>query len=292
MRTLRWSPVLLVSAMMVACVDTEAIFGDGPLPPAGDSGVTVADRAVLFPDQAPAADGLTPYSGEPVVYAHSATRLYSVDPATLKVSLIGAFKWPVLPDQMTDIALDKKGKMTGVSFHSVYSVDTKTAVCTFLARLDTSSGIGKYNGLSYISVQGVDTKEVLMASDEDGWLYEVDPATGKSKKAGSLGGGLRSSGDLVSVKGLGTLATVKRSPLASTDWLARLDPATGLAQLIGDTGFKDIWGLGFWKNKVYGFTDGQQFILIDPKTGKGSLASTSSTRWWGAGVTTSALVIK
>lgn len=42
---------------------------------------------------------------------------------------------------------------------------------------------------------------------------------------------------------------------------------------------------------VYGFTDGTQFILIDPKTGKGKLATTGTTRWWGAGVTTSAPVI-
>ena len=189
---------------------------------------------------APAPDGVTPYTGEPVVFAHSATKLYKIDPANLSVTLIGAFKWPSFPDQMTDIALDKKGKMTGISFSRVYSVNTKTAACTYLAMLDTSSGFGKYNGLSYISVQGVDTKEVLMASDENGALYEVDPATGKSKKAGNLGGGLGSSGDLVSVKGLGTLATVKSPSFGGTDWLARLDPATGKATLIGDTGYKDV----------------------------------------------------
>ncbi len=289
MRAWRWSPILFV-LLMASCVDTDEVFDDGPLQ--RDSGAAAGDRSVLFPDQAPAPDGVTPYTGEPVVYAHSSSKLYKIDPANLSVTLIGAFKWPGIPDLMTDIALDRKGKMTGISFSKVYSVNIKTAVCTYLATLDTSLGFGQFNGLSYISVQGVDTKEVLMASDEKGALYEVDPATGKSKKAGNLGGGLSSSGDLVSVKGLGTLVTVKGSSFGSTDWLARLDPASGKATLIGDTGFKAVWGLGFWKNKVYGFTDGTQFILIDPKTGKGTLASTSTTRWWGAGVTTSAPVIK
>ena len=288
MRTWSWTPVLCVLLVM-ACVDTSEIFVDGPLP--GDSGAVGADRAVQFPDQAPAPDGVTPYSGEPVVYAHSSSRLYRIDPTTLALTLIGVFQWSPIPDVMTDIAVDRKGKMTGISFSKVYSVDTKTAACTYLATLDTL-GSGSFNGLSYISVQGVDTKEVLMASNEGGDLFEVDPATGKSKKAGSYGGGYGSSGDLVSVQGFGTLATVKTIGSSSTDWLARLDPATGQATLIGDTGFKNIWGLGFWKNKVYGFSDDTQFILIDPKTGKGTLVSTSATRWWGAGVTTSAPVIK
>ena len=29
----------------------------------------------------------------------------------------------------------------------------------------------------------------------------------------------------------------------------------------------EIWGIAFWKNKVFGFTNGGQFITIDPNTG-------------------------
>ena len=101
---------------------------------------------------------------------------------------------------------------------------------------------------------------------------------------------MTSSGDLVSVTGLGTLATVKRSG-STTDWLAKVDMSTGVATPIGDTGFGSIWGLGFWKNKVFGFTSGGAFVLIDPSTGVATSVETGSPTWWGAGVTTSAPVI-
>lgn len=283
-----WLPITAALVLLLAaCVDEEGIFGDGP-PHTADAGTQ--DTQAQWPDVAPAPDGVTPYTGDPVVYAHSATELYKVDPATFAVTLVGKFGWPSGSDQMTDIALDRKGKLTGISFDTVYSVDPKTAACTYLAALDTL-GSGTFNGLSYIAVQGADVKEVLMASAADGSLYEVDPATGKSKKLGAFGGGLGSSGDLVSVKGLGTLATVKQG-FGLTDWLAKVDPLTGAAAIIGDVGFKDVWGLGYWKDKVYGFSEGAQFILIDPKTGKGTAQSSGSAAWWGAGVTTSAPVIE
>jgi len=276
---------ILGLVLLAACADTEGTFGDVSVPRDGSGAAET-----LFGDLAPLPDGITPYDGDPVVYAHSASQLYKLDPTSLSVTLIGAFKWPGGSDQMTDIALDRKGKMTGISFNSVYSVDPKTAACTYLAPLQTPSGIASFNGLSYIAVQAADTTEALMASAGDGTLYEIDPATGQSKKVGAFGGGLGSSGDLVSVKGL-TLATVKQG-FGLTDWLARVNPLTGQAVPIGDTGFSDVWGLGFWKDKVYGFTEGGQLIVIDPKTGKGTQASSSSAAWWGAGVTTSAPVIE
>jgi hypothetical protein len=249
-----------------------------------------ASDLVFNQELPPLPDGYSPYTGDPVVFAHTASKLYRIDPASLAVTLVGAFSWPSGTDQMTDIALDRKGKMTGISFDSAYAVDPKTAACTFLSKLQAPFGLGSYNGLSYIAVQSTDVKEVLMASAGDGSLYEVNPATGQSKKVGNFGGGLGSSGDLVSVKGL-TLATVKKGS-DKTDWLASVDPKTGQATLIGDTGFDEVWGLGYWKDKVYGFTENKQLILIDPKTGKGTQVGTSAAPWWGAGVTTSAPVIE
>ena len=281
------SCLLLLGVLVSACVNTDLITGDGPLPTSEDA---AGDLPPQFPDQAPIPDGVTPYAGEPVVFAHSATELYKVDPKTFAVTLVGAFKWPGGADQMTDIAVDRQGKMTGISFTKVYSVNSKTAACTFLANLKGGMLTGAYNGLSYISVQGVDKKEVLMASRENGDLFQLDPTTGQAKGFGVLGGGYGTSGDLVSVRDLGTLATV-RSTTSSTDLLARLDPSTGKATIIGDTGFMKVWGLGYWKDKIYGFTDNKQFILIDPKTGKGTVASTGQKKWWGAGVTTKAPVV-
>lgn len=223
------------------------------------------------------------------VYAHSADSLYRVDPDTLEVTLVGPFVWNGGSDEMTDIAIDKDGNMVGVSFTSVYAVDKETAVTTFLADID---GALTFNGLSFVPAQSPDPNapEILIGADASGTVFEIDPTTGESASVGSYGGGLGSSGDIVSVRGLGTVATV--TDAAGTDKLARLDPGTFQATVVGDTGYDDVWGLGFWENKVFGFTDTNRFVLIDVQTGVGQEVEAGSVNWWGAAVTTTAPVIE
>src|SRR5437867_1189751 len=82
-----------------------------------------------------------------------------------------------------------------------------------------------FNALSYIAEDQVDQgqgqDEILVAANLSGDLLKLDPKTGKSTPLGNYGGPM-SSGDLVSVKGLGTLATVKLSEFGN-DYLARVD---------------------------------------------------------------------
>ena len=148
----------------------------------------------------------------------------------------------------------------------------------------------RFNGLSWIRAE--QGPEQLVASSYDGGLFQIDPATGAATRIGSLGGGMQSSGDLVSVASHGTLLTVKGTGPMANDQLVRVDPATGAATVIGPTGFRAIWGLGFWGSKVFGFTQTGQFILIDPRTGAGTLVKNfPAFPFWGAGVTTAVSVI-
>jgi hypothetical protein len=148
----------------------------------------------------------------------------------------------------------------------------------------------RFNGLSWIRAdQG---PEQLVASSFDGALFRIDPATGAATRIGPLGGGMQSSGDLVSVASHGTLLTGKGTGPMAHDQLVRVDPATGAATVSGPTGFRAIWGLGFWGSKVFGFTQTGQFILIDPRTGAGTLVKNfPAFPFWGAGVTTAVSVI-
>jgi len=229
----------------------------------------------------------TPPPAQAKVYAHSADELYTVDPDTLQVALVGPFAWDRGSDQMTDIAIDGVGNMVGISFGSVYAVDKATAGCTYLADLDRS-----FNGMSFVPAQEIDGTgaEVLVAAALDGAFYRLEPTTGQSTPVGNYGNSMGSSGDIVSVAGFGTVATVTR-PGQANDWLVRVNPNSGAATPIGDTGYAGIWGLGFWKSKVYGFTDSNQFVLIDVNTGAATPVETGSVSWWGAGVTTAAPVI-
>ena len=80
---------------------------------------------------------------------------------------------------------------------------------------------------------------------------------------------------------------------AGADYLVRVNEQTGAATLIGPVGRDNVWGLGFWGNKVFGFSSLQGFMTIDPKTGQATTVPGGDTvTWWGAGVTTSAPVIQ
>jgi hypothetical protein len=105
-----------------------------------------------------------------------------------------------------------------------------------------------------------------------------------------MGGMYVSSGDIVAVDSFGTVQTVPGG--SSGDVLVRLADGTFAATPIGTgTGFTDIWGLAYWKNKVYGFTNSGEFVLVDPSTGSATLVTNNGVAWWGAAVTTVAPVI-
>jgi hypothetical protein len=224
------------------------------------------------------------------VYAQTATTLYRVDPDTLAITKVGDFVWPsLLGDTMTDIAIDKTGMMIGVSFSSVYRVDTTNAHTTLL----TASLAGEFNGLSFVPADqlGQTGDDILVGTrNSDGKVFKIDSMTGAATQVGDMGASYASSGDLVAVANFGTVQTITGS---SNDVLARLAPQTFVATPIGsDTGFGEIWGVAYWKNKIYGFTEAGAFILIDPNTGAATLVSNTGLSWYGAAVTTLAPVIQ
>lgn len=270
---------LLALALVVACSPTVR-HGNGGGADAGPGG-----DAPGAPGDGAGSDGTVVY-----VYAHTADALYRVDPDTLAITMIGSFGWPasVGTDQMTDLAIDKNGQMIGVSFTRVYRVDPDTAQTQLL-----SSSLGdSYNGLSFVPAAAVGQTgdDVLVGTrNADGKVFRIDPMTGAATEVGDMGA-YQSSGDLVAVEGFGTVQTVVGT---GNDRLVRLAPGTFAATPIGtDIGFSDIWGVAFWKSKIYGFTDTGQFILIDPTSGAGSLVSTNNVAWWGAAVSTIAPVVQ
>lgn len=226
------------------------------------------------------------------VYAHSSSTLYRVDPDTFEVSMVAPFGWPSFADQMTDIAIDKDGRMIGVSFTSVYEIDPDTAQATLLS----DALAGEFNGLSFVPAGQVGFPEgpdVLVGSrGTDGAIFSIDPSTGAATPIGSMGGDWVSSGDLVSISGFGTVATLTTYGALGPDVLAELAPQTFAATPIGsNTGYADLWGIGFWKGKVFGFSQDGTFVLVDTTTGVATVQEVSGVSWWGAAVTTAAPIV-
>jgi len=222
------------------------------------------------------------------VYAHTASELYKVDPDTLNITKVGNFAWSNGSDTMTDIAIDKTGVMIGVSFSAVYKVDVTTAAATRLS----ANLSGMFNGLSFVpaAMLGQTGDDVLVGTrNDDGLVFRIDRTSGVATQIGDMGG-YASSGDLVAVTNFGTVLTADNG--FSSDRLVRLAPSTFAASPVGtDIGYADIWGVAFWKNKIFGFTNAGQFVTIDPMTGAGTLVQSNGPAWYGAAVTTSAPVI-
>ena len=221
------------------------------------------------------------------VYAHTATTLYRIDPDSLAITKIAAFGWPAGADEMTDIAVDKNGGIVGVSETKVYRIDSATAACTLL----TSGLQGAFNGLSFVPAEaiGATGDDVLVGTrGDDGVVDRIDPKTGAVAVIGNMGGSFTSSGDLVAIVGFGTVQTTVGS---TSDVLARLAPSTFAATAVGATGHTGIFGLAFWKGKVFGFSEGGDFLTIDPNTGAATVVQRGGPAWWGAGVTTVAPVL-
>lgn len=278
-------PVALASCLVLAaCTEDFVSLERTSKLESADSGSDAPDGGGWQYDFGPRPDA-PPVQREPVVYAHTRSDLYKVDPDSLSITLVGPFVWPVGADNMTDIALDQDGNMVGISFTKIYDVDPKTAECVFLAGLPET-----FNGLSFLPhPEDPEGGERLVGAANNGSLFEIDPMTGSATPLGSYGGGWRSSGDLVFVAGAGAFASAVQTASAP-DHLIAVDPLVGTAAAIGSgIGFDDVFGLGFWAGQVYGFTE-NRFVLIDIETGVGTLVSElPDIEWWGAGVTTRAL---
>ncbi len=277
-------PLILLSA---CAPDERAVLDDGG---AGDDATGAVDGGG-FVDATLAQDG-GGQAGESVIFAHTGPTLFRIDADTLELSEVGDFQWPagINGDAITDIAIDGDGKITAVSNTRVYSVDSSTAAATLLSTLEAGH---QFNALSWLpagTIPGT-SGEVLIGAAGDGSFWRIDPSTGAATLQGTYGNGYKSSGDLVSIEGAGTFATVKDGTM---ERLVRLDPVTGATTPVGGPlAFTKIFGLAYWKGQLYGFTAGGALVVIDPTSGGSSLQQmTPGMVWYGAGVTTQAPIVE
>ncbi len=234
------------------------------------------------------------------VYAHTANTLYRIDTQTFTAQMVGTMAG-LGTDSLTDLAVDKNDHMVGVSTTKLYSIDQTTGATTLIKDL-TGSAAG-LSSLSYVptDLNDPNSEDILVTANNQGDVYQIDPSTGGATKIGTYGtsaslGKITSSGDLFGVRGLGIYATVNVGT-ETNDYLAKIDPTTWKATLLGtSTGFNNIFGLGYWAGKLYGFVDNGagsgKIILIDQNTGVGTVLKSGAERWYGAGVSTDAPILE
>lgn len=230
-----------------------------------------------------------------LVYAHSPTDLYKLDPVTKEVALVGKLDC-LSGGELYDLAIDSKGYMVGCSSSTLVVIDPYTAKCKKLAN-------GAFpNSLTFIPKGILDANaEALVGYVEDKYI-RIDPVNGKRTDIGSLnpnatGVSWVSSGDIVSIIGDKTYLTAHPDDFAfsGNDSILEVDPKSGKAlALIGNTGHPKLWGLAYWASVAYGFSQDGSLVQIDLKTGAGKSVpipqKPASLSFYGAGVTTAARI--
>ncbi len=299
---------------LAACGETRSDPNDFPTSPAPDG--KVRPRPDPEGDADPGIDNTLPDGApnEGRVYAHTQRKLYLYEPVNNVLTEVGTFSCLDPTDSfdyVIDIAVDRTGTMYATTFDRFLKVDPITASCTQLGIADIS--LDYPNALSFVPAGTVDpTKEALVgyASDFNAFnavIYvQIDTTNGKMTRKGNMnasdaGPQYRASGDFVSIiqDSNRTYATVKLKTEAGvgTDLLAEMNPMNGqVKRIIGDTKQNDLWGMGYWGGKGYGFSSNGRIIQIDMSTGLGVIVKEPKTDaggtlpWYGAGVTTQAPV--
>jgi hypothetical protein len=262
------------------------------------------DGNSVQPDAPPSSDtDAPPQANMSRVYAHSGSTLYRLDTATLSPQMIGTMSG-LGTSSLTDLAIDKDDTMVGITLRKLYSIDSTTGAATLITDLSDAAQGENFTSLSFVpqDLNDPNSADILVAASSKGEVYAIDKSSGDATMLGDFGtvgsDEIGSSGDLIGVRGLGIYATVNvGTDPAGQDYLARIDPVTWEATVIGDgTGFNDIFGLGYWQGQIYGFvsedSDSGKIVTIDPTTGAGTEIQTSAVRWYGAGVATDAPIIQ
>jgi hypothetical protein len=247
------------------------------------------------PDAPPRPDG-GPSVSDVLVYAHSRDTLYTFSPYTSTVAEVGVFTLPSgePAPYMLDLAVNADGDVVTSSDDSLYRVDPETAVATLVGDFDIDGE--QLYALVFLGAGELRTGETLIGATNAGVYYEIDPANAHTTMLARYPGDWASSGDLVSVDGLGTFATLRDPDRTDTDFLARIEfrpDGTSSLTILGEIGYRQIFGLGYWGRALYGFSNAGELIAIDRDTGVGSIAvaDTGTSQFWGAGVTTQAPVL-
>jgi hypothetical protein len=186
------------------------------------------------------------------IYAHTDDSLYSMNPATKALTLIGAFaglSGGSGDESITDLAVNAAGEVYVNSETIIYKAaipagGTGSVALTKVATIAAAKDQSFYAlGFTPKDALGAGTGEVLVGGDGNGELWAIDPATGATKDLGSFGADpndssatLALSGDVVFYMSNGTptgLATIrscggsssKSSSTCSTtsDYLAGID---------------------------------------------------------------------
>lgn len=288
MRTL----LLLSSLLILGCSESSDPIpgGDEDMPAGEDASMKDMLQDMSLTDasqdmQNPPNDGLVP-----IIYAHSADTLYSLDPITRAVSVVGRFDGCT---RVIDIAINKKQHIYATTSQGLFIVDPLTAKCTEIASAPFP------NSLSFVPTGTLfENQETLVGYNGSDYV-RISLVTGEQTIIGKLSDQYQSSGDIVSVQGGKTFLTVRGPDCTPHDCLFEVDPVTGdRIKNWGSVQHESVFGLAFWSGKVFGFSSTGDFFEIGFQNDELTITpltfpdAPADLTFWGAGSTTIAPIFE
>jgi hypothetical protein len=176
----------------------------------------------------------------------------------------------------TDIAISDSGKLYGINFSELFEVDLNTG---------TYSSIGFFGGAidGDMNALTFGANNTLYGAKGDR-IYSFNLQTGAATPMLPTPG-FSSSGDLVFDAANNRLLATSKGGMNGSDRLYSIDLTNSTYLVLGDLGFKDVFGLTFENGNLMGYTSDRQQISIDSTTGKGTLlrdVTGTNSEIWGA----------
>jgi hypothetical protein len=313
----------IFTATLVACGATGHGFDDGGTGDAAvDSPFNKGDSG--FGDSSTNDSG---GGGKTLLYAHSNTTLYQLDPQNLQASVVTIGDFDCIggsgqPTSMTDVAVDKSGNVYAVSQVAAYplTINGSNVHCAATWKLPTAN---VFYGLTFAPENTVNAAETLVAADSGGKIWSID-SQGNTVGLGNFGKDTKNnvyelSGDIVFLANNGTpvgFATVRTCPngtCATVDTLVEIDvtklKANNTTSVVKSVrgvlhqgsnctntqtapSYGKMYGIAAFQDQVYGFSHDTGIVAINNVDASVCLVSVpNGILWSGAGVTTVAPVI-
>ncbi len=221
-------------------------------------------------------------AADDIIYLHDSAALYGYLPRTNTFTRIAT----ITCNRPTDLAIDQAGRAFMIAGFTLYRLNLNTGVCTPLATLPEL-----LLTLQFLPAGVVDPGAEGLVGYGPNSYWEFEPATGMAMALGSsdLGFNQIPSGDLTALEDGGAFLTVKdaNGGTVCADCLVRINPQTGaVVERYGPIGVTSVWGLATFDNKLYGFTNQGEAVLLDLRSDGGvaarQLGTSPGRAFWGA----------
>lgn len=206
------------------------------------------------------------------LYAQTSGELFEIDPSNGDVVELGTFRTEdgTEVSGFVDIAIDLEGRLFGGTFDHFYRIDPETAEVSIVC-----DWIGEPPFALAFTSEG----ELVAGAGREIRIIDIDTCQDRALLRDS---DFETSGDLVGLPD-GYLYWSVRGERDQPDELVRIDPSNGRTEWLGIIGFEKLFGMAYFEDRLYGFSDDGSMVRIEPGNANSFLLGrTADKRWYGA----------